>query len=177
MQTYIVLLRGVMPSGKNKVPMAQLRQVLADAGFQDVRSYIASGNILLTTELPSPAIASKVRQLIKENIGPDLPVIVKTRQEVQSLLDRNPFLSGHDLSRLFFVFFAQKPSSEAMQKLQAQNFGEEKLALFTDGAVMYIPGTYGKGKLSNNYLEKQLGIDATMRNLNTLTKLTELSSA
>jgi uncharacterized protein (DUF1697 family) len=175
-QTYIILLRGVMPSGKNKVPMAQLRQVLTDAGFHHVRTYIASGNVLLNTDLPVSAIAGKVRQLIKEKIGSDLPVIVKTRRELQSLLDCSSFQNVHDQTRLFFVFFAGTPNADVADELELQNFGSEKLALFTDGAILYIPGTYGKGKLSSNYLEKQLGIAATMRNLNTLTKLIELSN-
>jgi uncharacterized protein (DUF1697 family) len=175
MQTYIILLRGVMPVGKNKIPMAQLRQILADAGYESVRTYIASGNVLLESSAPASAIATNVRKLIKTHIGPDLVIIVKTGQEIQSLLERNPFAVGHDPSRLFFVLFENTPDAKLIAETQARDYGDEKLALFDDGAVLYIPGQYGRGLLSNNYLEKKLGISATMRNLNTLTKLVELS--
>jgi hypothetical protein len=67
------------------------------------------------------------------------------------------------------------PNARLTKEIETQNFSDEEMALFNDGAVFYIPGQYGKGTLSNNYLEKKLGISATMRNLNTLTKLVELS--
>ncbi len=175
MTTYILLLRGVMPSGKNKVPMAQLREVLAEAGFQNVRTYIQSGNACVDTELPAKEVEKQVHELIKKQIGADLVVVVRTDKELQHVLANNPFQEGYDISRVFFVLFAQLPSAEKVKELVTQNFDEEKLAIAGDAAYMYIPGTYGRGKLSNNFLEKKLNISATMRNFNTLSKLVERS--
>lgn len=163
-----------MPVGKNKVPMARLRSVLTDAGFDNVRTYIASGNVLLESRLPAQTVAVMVHDLIKDRIGPDVPVIVRTTSEIQSLLARNPFGDGYDPARLFFVLFASTPETGTANGLRTRNFGDEALALYNDGAIMYIPGPYGKGTLSSMYLEKQLGISATMRNLNTINKLVEL---
>src|SRR5436190_769408 len=112
MTTYILLLRSVMPSGKNKVPMAQLRDVLAAAGFGNVRTYSQSGNALVETELSALETESRVRELIKEQIGPDLAVVVRTGAEVQQVLLDNPFQEGYDLSRVFFVLFARRPAAE-----------------------------------------------------------------
>jgi uncharacterized protein (DUF1697 family) len=175
MKTYIVLLRGVTPVGKNKVPMAQLREVLSNDGFDRVRTYIQSGNALVDTELPASRIGKRVHELIEKHIGPDLVVVVRTRTEMQNMLYGNPFQKDHDISRVFFVLFAQKPSVDRVAELLTRDFGNEKLAIAKNAAYMYIPGTYGRGKLSNNYLEKQLGISATMRNFNTISKLIELS--
>ena len=64
-----------------------------------------------------------------------------------------------------------------MKELSAEDFGEEKIA-FTrtrDAACMYIPGPYGRGRLSGNFLEKKLGVSATMRNFNTMSRLVEMS--
>lgn len=174
MTTYIILLRGVMPSGKNKVPMAQLRDVLAAAGFGIVHTYIQSGNALVETELSALEAESRVRELIQEQIGADLAVVVRTGAEVQQVLLDNPFQEGYDLSRDFFVLFARRPAAEKVRELLDQDFGEEKLAIVGDAAYLYIPGTYGGGKLSNNFLEKKLNIAATMRNYNTLRKLVEM---
>ena len=175
MTTYIILLRGVTPSGKNKVPMAQLRKVLAQAGFSNVRTYIQTGNVLVDTEFSAIETENHIHNLIKEHIGPDLAVIVRTGIALQKLLANNPFQEGYDISRVFFVLFAQIPVAEKRKELLTQDFGDEKLALAGDAAYMYIPGTYGRGKLSNNFLEKKLNVSATMRNFNTLSKLVEIS--
>ena len=63
MKTHILLLRGVMPVGKNKVPMAQLRELLTTAGFKSVRTYIASGNVPPDSNLPEATIAKCVHDL------------------------------------------------------------------------------------------------------------------
>lgn len=175
MNSYIILLRGVMPVGKNKVPMAQLREVLTDAGFGDVRTYIQSGNVFVDTELSASDAERRIRELIVRRIGPDVVVIARTRSAIQKVFNSNPFEQGYDSSRVFFVLFAETPSADKVKKLADQDFGDEKLVIGRSYAVMYIPGQYGKGKLSNNFLEKQLGISATMRNFNTMSKLLELS--
>jgi uncharacterized protein (DUF1697 family) len=171
MTTYIILLRAVMPSGKNKVPMAQLREVLVEAGFKNVRTYIQSGNAIVDTELPAMEVEKQVHELIKKYIGPDLVVVVRTSIALQKILANNPFQEGYDISRVFFVLFAQIPATEKVKELLTQNFGDEKLAIAGDAAYLYIPSTYGRGKLSNNFLEKELSVSATMRNYNTLSKL------
>ena len=175
MKTYIVLLRGVMPTGKNKVPMARLREVLAEDGFENVRTYIQSGNALVDTELHAKEVEKRVRKLIKEHIGPDLVVVVRTGAQLQKVLDENPFQDGHDISRVFFVSFAASPLAHKVRELLAEDFSPEKLAISKRAAYLYIPGAYGRGTLSNNYLEKKLGVSATMRNFNTMSKLVEMS--
>lgn len=177
MKTYIILLRGVMPTGKNKLPMARLREVLAQAGFGNVRTYIASGNALVDSDLSAHEIERQVHDLIKEQIGPDLVVIARTGDELQRVLDENPFTDGYDISRLFFVSFAAPPPDDKVKALLAEDFGDEKLAITEHAAYMYIPGTYGRGRLSGGVLEKKLGVAATMRNFNTMAKLIALSRA
>ena len=78
MNTYIVLLRGVTPNGKNKVPMVRLREVLTGAGFVNVRTYITSGNALVDTGLPAHETGKSVHDLVKKHLGPDLVVVVRT---------------------------------------------------------------------------------------------------
>jgi uncharacterized protein (DUF1697 family) len=173
MTTYIIFLRGVMPSGKNKVPMAQLREILAQAGFANVRTYIQSGNVLLDTDLSASETRNSIHDLIQEHIGPDLVVVVRLVAQLQRLLANNPFQEGYDLSRVFFVLFAHIPSADKVKELITQHFGDEQLALAEDAAYLYIPGAYGRGTLSNNFLEKKLSISATMRNFNTLSTLVE----
>jgi uncharacterized protein (DUF1697 family) len=175
MRTHIILLRGVMPTGKNKVPMAQLREVLTNAGFKNVRTYIQSGNALVDSELSSKEIEVRVHQLIKKHIGPDLAVVARTGTQLQKVLDENPFKDGYDISRIFFVLFGERPPARKVKELLEQDFSPEELAVTKNTAYMYIPGMYGRGALSGNFLEKKLGISATMRNFNTIKKLIEMS--
>ena len=101
MTTYVILLRGVTPSGKNKIPMSRFREELKKAGFAHVRTYIQSGNALVDTELPAHTIEKSVRELIRHTIGPDLAVIVRNSEELEEALEANPFKNGYDISRVF----------------------------------------------------------------------------
>ena len=174
MSVLILLLRGVMPSGKNKVPMARLREELAKAGFYRPRTYIQSGNVLVDTDLPKEAAEWKVRDLMRERIGADLAVIARTGTELEEVLKGNPFREGYDSSRVFFVLFASPPPKAKVLDLLSRNYAPEKLAFGPGTAYLFIPGPYGKGTLSNAFLEKELGIVSTMRNFNTMSRLAEM---
>lgn len=176
MNQFIVLLRGVTPTGKNRVPMAQLRDALANGGFSNVQTWIQSGNVLLQTELSAAETAEKVQQIIRENIGADLKIIVKTAAEIQSVLTQNPFGETHDISRIFFTLFNHTPDEKLVSALQSQDFGEEKCVIAPHAVYLFIPGSAARSKLSNNFIERKLKIDATTRNFNTLNKLIALSS-
>jgi uncharacterized protein (DUF1697 family) len=175
MKTYIILLRGVMPTGKNKVPMAQLREALTKDGFQNVRTYIQSGNALVDSDSPAKDIEERVHELIKKHIGADLVVVVRTGTQLQKVLSENPFKAGYDISRMFFALFADAPPQMKVKELLARDFSPEKLAITRNAAYMFIPNTYGSDALSNNFLEKKLGVSATTRNFNTLNKLIEMN--
>ena len=175
MTTYILLVRGVTPSGRNKLPMARFRELLEKAGFARVRTYIQSGNALVDTDRPAHSVEQTVRDLIRDQMGPDLVVLARTGEQLEEALRVNPFTEGYDISRMFFVFFAEKPPAEKVRELQSIDFSPEKLAFGDNTAYMYIPGAYGRGTLSGNFLEKKLGVSATMRNFNTMINLVAMS--
>ncbi len=165
-----------MPTGKNRVPMAQLREVLSDAGFVNVQTWIQSGNVVVDTDLTPKEVEALIHKLIKNQIGADLTVVVRTREQLQQVIDNNPFGKGFDISRVFFTLFAEAPAVEKAEELMGVDFKEEKLMVKGDAAYMYIPGNAARSKLSNNMLEKRLGVAATSRNYNTMRKMIELSS-
>lgn len=177
MKKHIILLRGVMPTGKNKVPMAHLRQVLSEDGFEGVQTYIQSGNVILKSSLDSQALEERVHQLIKQHIGADLVVIATYASKLQEIIDGNPF-KEEDISRIFYTVFAQKPDEHKVIELLKEDFMPEKLAINIDvgAAYMFIPGSAARSKLSNNFLEKKLGISATTRNFNTMTRLISMGA-
>lgn len=170
--TRIAFLRGVMPSGKNAVKMAALREALAQGGFADVRTWIQSGNVALRTGLSADDTAREVRRLIREKLGPDLPVIVKTPGELQAVLAANPFADGaHDAKRVFVALANETLPAATARALMAQDFGDEKLAITDAAAYLCIPGSAARSRLGLPVLEKAFGFAMTTRNLNTLGKM------
>ena len=155
--------------------MARFREVLGKAGFTRVRTYIQSGNALVDTDLPAREVEKKVHDLIREHIGPDLTVIVRTGEQLEKVLEANPFRDGYDISRVFFVSFAGPLPVQEAGELLSQDYSPEKLAFGNETAYMFIPGQYGRGTLSGGFLEKRLGIPATMRNFNTMDRLVSMS--
>jgi uncharacterized protein (DUF1697 family) len=175
MTTYVLLVRGVTPSGRNRLPMSRFREVLEKAGFNRVRTYIQSGNALVDTDLPAHVVEGSVHELIRDQIGPELAVIARTGDQLEEVLEANPFTEGYDLSRVFFVSFTGPLPGQTVRELLALDLTPEKLAFGNNTAYMYIPGGYGRGTLSGNFLEKKLGVSATMRNFNTMNRLVTMS--
>ena len=155
--------------------MAQFRDALIIAGYANVRTYIQSGNALVDTGLPAHAVEKDVRGCIRDQIGPDLVVIARTGAQLAGALEANPFIKGYDISRVFFVSFEKTPPEQKVTELLSLDFSPEKLAFGENTAYMYIPGQYGRGTLSGNFLEKKLGVSATMRNFNTMNRLVMMS--
>ena len=176
-QEQIILLRGVMPSGKNSIPkMAVLRQHLEEAGFERVRTYIQSGNILLLSDLPKQLLSQRIHDLIKERIGADLAALVFLPEELQVWVDSLPFADDLDPSRIFFTMTIECPTTDRLQALAEKTWGEEAALHLTERcAYIYAPKSYKNTRLTNNALERYLGVTCTTRNLNTIRRLLSLS--
>lgn len=172
---YIILLRGVMPVGKNKLPMGRLREVVAQAGYSGVRTWIQSGNLLVHSSSGKAETAEHIHRLIKEQIGPDLAVIIRSPTEVQKALDDNPFQEGYSPERVFYTFPQSPMAQEAIERLAAETLKPEELRPGPDCLYLHIPGSAARTKLSNNFLEKVGKVACTTRNKNTLSKLVSLS--
>jgi uncharacterized protein (DUF1697 family) len=87
---YVALLRGINVGGKNKVPMADLRAAMADAGFDDVSTYIASGNVLFRTSRPAKALEAEIEAALEERLGMPLVVVVRSQRQLRAVVERAP---------------------------------------------------------------------------------------
>ncbi|MGI6235495.1 MAG: DUF1697 domain-containing protein [Christensenellales bacterium] len=172
--TWIILLRGVIPTGKNKVQMAALREALLQAGFARVRTWIQSGNALVDTALTREQTGERVARVLREDLGVDLGVILKTAEEITAVLDGNPF-AGLDATRVFYGLFNEAPAADKTTELEDMDFGEDQLRITDQAVYTYIPGSAARTKLNNTYLQRKLGITLTFRNANTLSKLVEMA--
>ncbi|MDD7914690.1 DUF1697 domain-containing protein [Polaribacter ponticola] len=173
MKTYIILLRGINVSGKNKLPMADLRDLLNELGFQNVKTYIQSGNIILTSEESKTIICKKIKDGITIKFGYDVPVIAKTVSEWKKAIKNYPFPTENP--KIVAFVFLDKKTTET--KIEAKGINDDEYKIHDDMVYIYCPSTFAKTKLSNNLFERKLNITATTRNYNTTVKLLTLATA
>ena len=107
MKKYIVLLRGINVSGKNKLPMEELRDLLNDLGFQNVQTYIQSGNIILESSEGKSVICNKIKEGIQNKFGYDVPVIARTIPEWKKAIATYPFPTDNP-KIVAFIFLNKK---------------------------------------------------------------------
>ena len=172
-EAYIVLLRGINVSGKNKIPMVALRTLLNDLEFQNVQTYIQSGNIILESTSSKKEICQKINKGIKEKFGFEIPVIVRTISEWQKTIENYPF----PLNNEKIVAFTFLDRASEIKEIEIKNIGEDQYKINGDVVYLNCPSTFAKTKISNNVLEKKLQVIATTRNLRTTLKLLELSNS
>ena len=169
---YLALLRGVMPTGPNRIPkMSDLVQMLEQSGLDNISSYIQSGNVICETSLPAEELAQHIHQVILESIGANLSIIVKEKSDLENAILGNPFSEELDSSRIHLVFTNNHIPTEQLAELQAMNFTDEIFAVGEACLYMYLPRATRKKKLNNNFLEKKLGIVATTRKLSVIKEL------
>jgi len=174
MPTYISMLRGINVGGQKPMKMDRVRELFAALGFEQVRTYVQSGNVVFKATKRSPAdLSRKIEERILSEFGFSVPVISKTAEEIGSAIQNNPFLreKGIDLAKLHVTFLSQAPSGTALQKLDA--LGPEPDRFHARGKEIYLfcPNGYSSSRLTNNVLEKLLSVRATTRNWNTVNQL------
>ncbi|MGP6172310.1 DUF1697 domain-containing protein [Microbacterium sp. A196] len=177
MMRSVLLLRAVNVSGHNRVPMADLREVLAsESDLQNVSTYIASGNIICDAPADAASARARVRELIHTEFGVETPVVSRTHDELAAALKTCPFEGG--IERLVHAMFLEgEPNAGAVEALETRLVPGEKLALI--GRELWITfsadGVHAS-KLTKAVFDRALGVSGTARNLRTVRKLVELTA-
>jgi uncharacterized protein (DUF1697 family) len=172
----VVLLRGVNLAGRNRLSMPQLREALEDAGFGDVSTYVQSGNVVLSSSKPAKRVGSDIAKLIEDRFELDVDVVVRTRQELAKVVQRNPLGKIAKNPKLYQVTFLEKaPGSGVLTKLEQAAAGEERVKHVGRELYAWHPDGVGRSKLAALMSGKGLGVTATARNWTTVTKLLELA--
>ncbi len=179
MATWVCLLRAVNVGGHNKVPMAQLREVLAAEGFSDVRTYVQSGNVVLTSSLRSrDKVSTAVREAIAREFSVDTPVVVRTPDELRAIVEWDPFPEVADSApqRVHVVHFTTTPKAAAVDGLLATDWEPEKIAFRNDELAICYSESMHSSKLQYSGVLKRLGVDGTARNWRTVLTLADMSA-
>ncbi|MGQ3679665.1 DUF1697 domain-containing protein [Tenacibaculum discolor] len=171
MNTIIILLRGINVSGKNKISMKELRTLLEDLGYDDVKTYIQSGNIVLKTAEGLKEVEKNVHIKIKEKYGYDVHVLAKEVKEIEGILKNNPY--SHLAEKQIYFTFLFKPTEVNKIEVEAK---EDEFTILKDVVYVNAVGGYGKTKLTNNFFERKLKVSATTRNFKTTNYLVELAT-
>ena len=175
MKTYAIFLRGVTPTGKNRVPMAELRTALARAGLSEVQTYIQSGNVVAKSRLGLPGVESLVHETIKRDIGADIAVLARTHEQMETIMKQNPFPKT-TASRTYFTLLSSMPNSSRLGDFLAIDFSPDKVKVMGNSIYTLYATKYSDSKFNNNFFERKLMVSATTRNHNTMSRLLELSA-
>ncbi|KAA3644672.1 MAG: DUF1697 domain-containing protein [Chloroflexi bacterium] len=177
--SFVALLRAINV-GKRQIKMDALRGMFEDMGYSNVRSYIQSGNVVFDTRARNTdKMAARISEHIESEVGFDVAVMVRTGEEIASIVEHNPF-KHVELSKdiiLYVSFLSEEPSVAAAAAFVDASTEYEKYVV--DGPEAYIlrDRRNKESPFSNNYLEKMLGVRATNRNWNTVNKLIGMSKA
>ena len=167
MTTYIALLRAVNVGGTGKLPMADLKTLCRDAGFGDVRTYIASGNVVFCSEEPAPVVQKALERRLRAHAGKPVGVLIRTAAEMQALLAANPF-ADRDPRYTVAIFLDRPPPRDTLKYVTGQN--GETLHLGKREIYVWYPAGQGRSKLHIPAAES-----GTARNMNTIANLAAMA--
>ncbi len=173
MSTYISILRGINVGGQKKIKMTDLKKLYENLGFDNVQTYIQSGNVVFeSNETNIKKLEQLIFEGIKKQYGFEVPNIILKPEEIENALKTNPF---KDIDKMYFTFLAETPTKENIEKLYTYSFDDEYYELIDKVVYFHCPNGAGRAKMSNNFFENKLKVMATSRNLNTTKKLLEMA--
>jgi len=155
--------------------MAELRDVFARIGAEQVTTYVQSGNVVFDASARAKKVAAAAEAEISTRLGLDIAVLIRTRKQLAGIVAANPFASK-EASRLYLTFLQEPASAERVRALDPGAGAQDEFQVHGREIYLHFPGGYGRSKLSNAYFEKQLGVVATTRNWKTVSTLAELAA-
>ena len=175
MTTHIALLRGINVGGNNKLPMKDLSVILGGLGYENIKTYIQSGNVVFDTARKLAANeAEKISAAIQCKMGFEPQVLLMAAEQFKRAISHNPY--PVDSGKALHFYFLNRPAaSPNIDGLEALKLESEKFTLTDTVFYLYAPDGIGRSKLAAS-VEKLLGVAATARNWNTVEKLAGMTN-
>ncbi|MFH6936089.1 DUF1697 domain-containing protein [Flavobacterium sp. FlaQc-30] len=178
MATHLALLRGINVSGHNMMKMDALKTMLENIGFQNIRTYLQTGNVFVDSEEDASKVGFMIKQEIFKVFGHEVPTIVITKEDLELCFKNNPFLKEKDIDtkKLYVAFVSTQLKKENINDLKISQFKPDEASI--DGNRIFIKYAVGAGKtrFDQKYIEKKLNVTSTIRNWNTVTNLLAMYS-
>jgi uncharacterized protein (DUF1697 family) len=176
MTRYAALLRAVNVGGNNKVPMARLRELAEQLGYTEVATYVQSGNLIVTAETEdAAAVENAVAGAIRADLGLDVEVVVRTRDELEGAVAGNPFAGlADDPARMLLSFLGAQPAADRVDGLDRGEFAPERFEIGERCLYLWYPDGVGRSKMAAAPWARRLGVQGTARNLRTIARLIDM---
>ena len=175
--TWVCLLRAVNLGNHNKVNMARLRASLTDSGFADVRTYVQSGNVILTSGTRTPAkVATGVAAVLRDTFDIDTPVLIRSPRQLRAIVEWAPF-GQQAIERptsVHVLHLDTDPDPAALRTLLETDWGSDRVVARDREIVIAYGETMHDSRLQHGALLKRLGTTGTARNWRTLQSLVDL---
>ena len=171
MTVYVGLLRGVNVGGKSKLPMADLRRVAQGCGFEDVRTYVQSGNVVFRAGGAASAVARKLRSAIATETSVDPAIAIRTAAQLAKVVDQCPFDDTANVHVTFLVEGAKGAASNVDQ----DQFAPERYEVRGKEVYLYLPNGLGRSKLAAALSKGATAADGTTRNWRTVNAVLEMA--
>jgi uncharacterized protein (DUF1697 family) len=178
MPKFISILRGINVGGSRSIPMAELKTLYEALNFKRVTTYIQSGNVIFKCDEVA-GLSLRIENKIRERYNYEVPVILRTLDEMKEILKRNPYIKeeGIHQDKLHVTFLKEYPHPELIDKIKTNGYENDRFVVEANEVFLYCPNGYGRTKLTNSFFESKLKVVATTRNWNTVNKLVELGDA
>ncbi len=174
----IAILRGINVGGRRKILMADLRNLFNKLGFSNVSTYIQSGNIIFHSNDNNniTLIENLIEKAISEKYDFDVSVIIVPAETINKAINVNPYLKNSEIEidRLNLTFLKKIPIAENVKRINDHNIEPDSFIVFENLIFGYCNGRHSESKLTNRFIESNLGVSATTRNWRTVLKLSEL---
>ncbi|MFC6237620.1 DUF1697 domain-containing protein [Longivirga aurantiaca] len=177
MPTWVALLRAVNLGSHNKVSMPALRTALAEAGYADVRTYMQSGNVILSSPVRTPGkVASGVGDVLRASFGIDTPVLVRTPRQLRAVAEWSPFAeqAAERPASVHVLHLDTAPDATALATLLSTDWGADLVAARELEIVIAYGETMHDSRLQHGAILKRLATTGTARNWRTLLALVDL---
>jgi len=175
---YIALLKGINVGGQKMIKMKDLVNALASLHFSSIKTYLQSGNVVFEHEVEDILkLTEKIESKISEAFGFAVKTIIHTNDELESIINNNPFVDEPDIDpeKLHVTFLSEMPEQSRVENLEIKKEEVEKFSIISREVYLYCPNGYGNTKLNNSVFEKKLNVIATTRNWKTVKNIFTLS--
>lgn len=167
MKTFAIFLRAVNVGGTGKLPMSELRELCTGLGFADVKTYIASGNLVLSSEHSKAQTKALIEQTLQARAGKPVGVVIRTPAEMRAIRDGNPF-ADKDPKRTVAILLDNNPAKDVLTGISNQ--ANEDIRIGKAELYVHYPDGIGESRLRIPAAKT-----GTARNINTIHKMVGLS--